>query len=338
VGWTARKAVHESRLLRPSPYPRWLGRWPAVIGILGFAWLELVYIDKDDPSTLAWLSVGYAVVQLAGMGRYGIETWSSRSDAFAVYFNLFSRLSPLHWYRDRLEVRPPLAGLTRLEPLPGTVALLAAMIGSTSFDGLEQGSLWINSVAPELQTFFFSNFGLEEKARVFGQGPGEKAALELGGTVGLLAMVLIVAAIYRLGIWGMHSVDRRTPTGVLAGRFVHTLVPIALAYVVAHYFSLLVYEGQAIAYLASDPLGDGSNIFGTADSQVDFGVLTPNSIWYVQVGTLIIGHVAGLALAHDRALVLYRRPRDAIRSQYWMLVVMVGFTSLGLWLLSAAAR
>lgn len=335
VSWTTRRVAPQSRLLRANAYPRWLGRWPAVVGILGFAWLELIYVDKDAPSTLAWLSVGYAVVQFAGMGRYGIETWTSRGDAFAVYFNLFSRLSPLRWYRDRLELRPPLAGVTRLEPLPGTIPLLAAMIGSTSFDGLEQGSLWINSIAPELQTFFF-NLGLEEKARVFGQGTGEKAAVELAGTVGLLAMVMVVGAIYRLGIWGMHSVDRRTPTGVLAARFVHTLVPIALAYVVAHYFSLLVYDGQASAFLASDPLGDGSNIFGTADSQVDFGVLTPNSIWYVQVGALIVGHVAGLALAHDRALVLYRRPRDAIRSQYWMLIVMVGFTSLGLWLLSAA--
>lgn len=336
VGWTLRGVAPESRLLKRSAYPRWLGRWPAVVGLLGFAWLELVYVDKDNPRTLAWLSVGYAVVQFAGMARYGIETWTSRGDALAVYFNLFSRLSPLRWYRDRLELRPPLAGVTSLEPLPGTVALLAAMIGSTSFDGLEQGSLWINSIAPELQTFFFSNFGLAEKARVFGQGPGEKAAVELSGTVGLLAMVMIVGGIYRLGVLGMHSVDRRAATGVLAGRFVHTLVPIALAYVVAHYFSLLVYEGQAIGYLASDPLGNGSNIFGTADSQVDFGVLTPNSIWYVQVGALILGHVAGLALAHDRALVLYRRPRDAIRSQYWMLVVMVGFTSLGLWLLSSA--
>lgn len=336
VSWTVRNLAPDSRVLEPSAYPRWLGRWPAVVGILGFAWLELIYVDKDTPSTLAWLSVGYAVVQFAGMGRYGIETWTSRGDAFAVYFNLFSRLSPLRWYRDRLELRSPLAGVTSLEPLPGTIPLLAATIGSTSFDGLEQGSLWINSIAPELQTFFFSNFGLEERARVFGQGPGEKAAVELSGTVGLLAMVMIVGAIYRLGIWGMHSVDRRTLAGVLATRFVHTLVPIALAYVVAHYFSLLVYEGQATAFLASDPLGNGSNIFGTADSQVDFGILTPNSIWYVQVGALILGHVAGLALAHDRALVLYRRPRDAIRSQYWMLIVMVGFTSLGLWLLSAA--
>jgi hypothetical protein len=227
--------------------------------------------------------------------------------------------------RDRLELRPPLAGVTNLEQLPGTVPLLAAMIGSTSFDGLEQGSLWINSISPELQSFF-SNLGL-----------GLTAATELSSTVGLLAMVAIIGSFYRLGIRGMHSVDPSTPTGVLAARFVHTLVPIALAYVVAHYFSLLVYQSQTIWYLASDPLGNGSNIFGTAGGQINFGVLTPNSIWYVQVGALLLGHISGLALAHDRALVLYKDPQAAIRSQYWMLVVMVGFTSLGLWLLSAAS-
>jgi hypothetical protein len=323
VAWTATRTGRGAAPYVPRPYPPWLGRWPAVAGIIGFAWLELIYVEHDKPSTLAWLAVAYAVVQLVGMGRYGIETWTSRGDAFAVYFNLFSRLSPLHWSRGLLELRPPLAGVTSLEQLPGTVPLLAAMIGSTSFDGLEQGSLWINSIFPELESFF--------------SGLGPTAATELSGTVGLLAMVAIIGGFYRLGIAGMHSIDPSTPRGVLAARFVHTLVPIALAYVVAHYWSLLVYQSQATAYLVSDPLGNGSNIFGTAGGQIDFGVLTPNSIWYVQVGALLLGHVAGLALAHDRALVLYRRTADAVRSQYWMLVVMVGFTSLGLWLLSAAS-
>jgi hypothetical protein len=325
VAWVTGKLARGDRPYKPRPYPQWLGRWPAVIGILGFAWLELIYVEHDRPSTLAWLALGYAVVQWIGMALYGIETWTSRGEAFAVYFNLFSRLSPLHWWRDRLELRPPLAGVTNLERLPGTIPLLAAMIGSTSFDGLEQGSLWINSIEPELQAFF-SNLG-----------PGLTAATELSGTVGLLAMVAIIGGFYRLGISGMHSIDPSTPTDVLAARFVHTLVPIALAYVVAHYFSLLVYQSQAIWYLASDPLGNGSDIFGTAGGQIDFGVLTPNSIWYVQVGALLLGHISGLALAHDRALVLYKDARHAIRSQYWMLVVMVGFTSLGLWLLSAAS-
>ncbi|HEY2142283.1 MAG TPA: fenitrothion hydrolase [Solirubrobacteraceae bacterium] len=325
VAWTAAKATKGAVSYKPRAYPRWLGRWPAVVGILGFAWLELIYVEHDNPSTLAWLALAYAAIQFAGMGLYGIQTWTSRGDAFAVYFNLFSRLSPLHWREDRLEIRPPLAGVTSLEQFPGTVPLLAAIIGSTSFDGLEQGSLWINSIEPELQSLI-SNTGV-----------GLAAASELAGTVGLLAMVAIIGGFYRLGIRGMHSIDPRTPDRVLAARFVHTLVPIALAYVVAHYWSLLVYQSQAIWYLASDPLGHGSNLFGTAGGQIDFSALTPNSIWYVQVGALLLGHAAGLTLAHDRALVLYKQATDAIRSQYWMLVVMVGFTSLGLWLLSAAS-
>jgi hypothetical protein len=151
-------------------------------------------------------------------------------------------------------------------------------------------------------------------------------------------MVLIVGLLYRLGIAGMHTVGERRSTKELSAAFAHTLVPIALAYVVAHYFSLLAYQGQAVAALASDPLGDGSDVLGTASATIDYTWVDANGIWYVQVAALVLGHIAGLTLAHDRALALYRRTRDATRSQYWMLAVMVAFTSLGLWLLSAAAQ
>jgi hypothetical protein len=117
--------------------------------------------------------------------------------------------------------------------------------------------------------------------------------------------------------------------------FAHTLVPIGFAYVLAHYFSLLIWQGQAIGYLASDPLGNGANYFGTSAYQIDYHVISYAAIWYVQVAALIAGHVGGLALAHDRALSLYPNQEQAIRSQYWMLAVMVAFTSFGLWLLSA---
>lgn len=113
-------------------------------------------------------------------------------------------------------------------------------------------------------------------------------------------------------------------------------MPIALAYIVAHYFSMLAYQGQALVPLASDPLGHGDDLFGTADASIDYTWISSTGIWYVQVAALLAGHIAGLALAHDRALATYRKVRDATRSQYWMLAVMVAFTSLGLWLLSAA--
>jgi hypothetical protein len=107
-------------------------------------------------------------------------------------------------------------------------------------------------------------------------------------------------------------------------------------YVLAHYFSLLAYNGQAIAFLSSDPLGKGWDLFSTAGGKIDYGILGATAIWYVQVGVLVAGHVCSLALSHDRALVLYGRAKTATSSQYWMLTVMVAFTTLGLFLLSQA--
>jgi hypothetical protein len=150
-------------------------------------------------------------------------------------------------------------------------------------------------------------------------------------------MVGLIGGLYLLGAAGMHDVDRRHSTHELVDRFAHTLLPIALAYVVAHYFSLLAYQGQAMDYLVSDPLGRGDDFFGTASAGIDYTWITTTGIWYVQVAALVLGHVAGLTLAHDRALATYEEPRAATRSQYWMLAVMVAFTSLGLWLLSATA-
>jgi hypothetical protein len=327
VSWVAGR-VTGGRLPEPMAYPEWLGRWPAMAGILAFAWVELVYINRDDPSLLAALALLYAATQLIGMSVFGIEAWTRRADAFAVYFNLFSKLAPLHWRDRTLHTRLPLSGAPHLDPVPGTVALLCTMIGTTSFDGFSQGALWTGTggIAPTLQQRFI-NLGLTQET-----------ALEVTFTLGLVFMVCFVGAIYRAGIAGMGSIGGRHESGELARRFAHSLIPIAFAYVVAHYFSLLAYQGQAMASLVSDPLGDGSDFFGTAAATIDYNVITATGIWYVQVAALVLGHAAGLTLAHDRALTVYRRVRDATRSQYWMLAIMVGFTSLGLWLLSASAQ
>ena len=141
--------------------------------------------------------------------------------------------------------------------------------------------------------------------------------------------------IYELGIRGVQSVSRRYTRAELSRSFAHTLVPIGFAYVLAHYFSLLIWQGQAIGYLASDPLGNGANLFGTSSYQIDYTIISFAAIWYVQVTALVAGHVGGLTLAHDRALTMYQSAQEAVRSQYWMLTVMVAFTSFGLWLLSA---
>jgi hypothetical protein len=307
----------------PLRYPQRLGVWPAIAGIVGFAWLELVYVERDRPSTLAALSLGYFLVMLAGMGLFGVDEWSERADGFGVYFGLLARLSALVRGRDGIVyLRRLLSGVTSLAVGPGMVTLICAVIGTTTFDGFSNGGIWRNN-EPSLQSVF-ADLG-------FSATPAQ----ELAYSAGLVLCIALVVAVYRVGIIGVHSVSDRYDIDTLTSSFAHTLVPIGFAYVVAHYFSLLLWQSQAIVYLISDPLGNGSNLFGTSGYQIDYHVISYAGIWYVQVAALVSGHVAGLALAHDRALVLYKDPEEAVRSQYWMLAVMVAFTSFGLWLLSA---
>ncbi len=307
----------------PLRYPRRLGLWPAAAGIVGFAWLELVYVERDSPSVLASLSLAYFALMLLGMALFGIDEWSERGDGLGVYFGLLSRISALVRKSDHaVYLRRPLSGLPGLPVGPGTVAFICTLIGTTTFDGFSNGGIWRNN-EPSLQSVF-SDLGLHATP-----------ALELTGSVGLVLCILLIAAVYRIGIIGVRSVSDRYDSHTLIDAFAHTLVPIGFAYVLAHYFSLFLWNGQAIIYLASDPLGNGANLFGTSGYQIDYHVISYAGIWYVQVAALLSGHVAGLMLAHDRALVLYSDQEEAVRSQYWMLAVMVAFTSFGLWLLSS---
>ena len=308
-----------------APIPHRLGRWPAAATLLCFAWLELVYPSKDDPRLLAILLLAYGAVQLAGMAAFGVEAWSERADGFGVYFGLIARLSPLSWRNRELRLRMPLSGLGDLELWPGTAAVLFVLIGSTSFDGFSNGEVWYQ-LAPSLQ------------ADLGHLGVSAIGAFEVVGTIGLLFCVAFVAGLYNLGIYGMRSALRDVAVEdhrALSRTFLHTLVPIAFGYMLAHYFSLLVLDGQAIGYLVSDPLGRGSDLFGTSNFLINYNLISFAAIWYVQIAAIVAGHVSGLILSHERGLVEFKSPEAAVRSQYWMLAIMVGFTCLALWILSA---
>jgi hypothetical protein len=321
TGWTVRRVLR--RAPRHAAYPEALGRWPGAFVLLAFTWIELVSGWGNAPKTLVSAAVGYTVITLAGQAVFGVDTWSRRAEGFAVYYNLFSRLSIWERRGRTLGVRPPLAGEPKLDRPPGTVAFVLVMIGTVTFDGLSQGPAW-RALQGHLVDGFTS------------LGVSADSAPQWASTVGLLVTVALVASFYRLGISGMRSIGGKLDERELRSAFVHTLVPIAAVYVAAHYFSFLIFEGQAIFYLASDPFGQGWDLFGTASRGIDYGLLSLSAVWYFQVAFVVCGHVAGLTLAHDRALVLYGQARQAVRSQYWMLAVMVGFTSLALWLLAQA--
>ena len=323
TGWLALRFARDA-LPEPLPYPERLGHWPAVAGLVGFAICELCWAAAKDPAPLAILMLVYFAVQLVGMSLYGVEPWTRRGDAFGVWFGMVARLAPFARRADgRLVLRPPVVGATALVPLAGTTALLLVAIGSTAFDAGKEGSLF-NDLLGSLQDAFT------------GLGLSEGLGLELAFVVGLALAIAAVALIWSLGVLGMPRRDLRMSRVELGRRFAHTLIPIAAAYLVAHYFSLLAYNGQALWSLASDPLGDGSDLFGGAGAGIDYSIISATAIVYVQLGALVLGHVAALVLAHDRALTVYGNPRAATASQIVMLVVMVVFTLAGMTLLSEA--
>jgi hypothetical protein len=308
-------------------YPEKLGRWPAAIGLLAVVWLEVVYGAGGiglDPHAAAVAALVYSAYTLAMMAAFGVEEWCERGEVFSVYFGMFGRLGIFGTRDGRLERRPPLAAATGWATIPGSVAVVLASIATTSFDGAAEGAL--KDPITNLAEWFAD------------QGLGLTASIRITETIFMLLCFALVTLVYMLGVRGMRTVPGAPSFATLRSGFAHTLVPIALAYLVAHYFSLFVFQEQAqFGYLLSDPLGTGTtDLFGTADSGIDFTVLSANAIWYVQVATLVVGHAIGLMLAHDRALVYWPDYRKATASQYWMLAVMVAFTCFGLYLLSVA--
>jgi hypothetical protein len=317
----------------PLAYPERLGRWPAVAAIFLFVWLELVWGAGGfqtiglTPETVAVATLVYSAYTFVGMALFGTDKWLDRGEGFSVYFGMFASLAALEVREGKLGVRRMFSAATRWAVVPGSVALVLLTIGATTFDGASEGTL-----ASPIETVFgwFEDVGF-----------APLTAFRITNSFFLLISIGFVAALFWAGIYGMHTVRERgrggLPTAKLGSLFAHAFIPIALAYLVAHYFSLVIFQEQAqFTFLLSDPLGDGSDIFGTADQGIDYGVLSANAIWYTQVGALVVGHVVALVLGHDRALKVYGDTKVAARSQYWMLALMVGFTSLGLYLLSQA--
>ncbi|MBK5109773.1 MAG: fenitrothion hydrolase [Thermoleophilia bacterium] len=311
-------------------YPERLGRWPAAVGLVAFVWLELIYGQGSDvavgitPDAVARAAIFYSVYTLAMTAVFGRETWFRNGETFTVYFGMFGSLGKLAFRDGELGSRRFLSGSTEWVAGAGSVAVVIASIGTTTFDGAQEGVF---------------KGGIERLIEWAGDaGLGLTASVRFAGTTFMLISIALVALVYLLGIRGMSTVPGAPDRRRLWRGFGHALIPIAFAYLIAHYFSLFIFQEQAqFTYLLSDPLGTGTtDLFGTAGSGIDYGVISSDQIWYIQVGVLVAGHVAGLMLAHDRAIAYWKDYRLAARSQYWMLAMMVAFTCFGLFLLSVS--
>jgi hypothetical protein len=254
------------------------------------------------------------------MAVYGRDPWTRRGECFAVAFELLSRIAPFAVHEGRVVVRWPFTGLAGSERVRGTLVFVAVMLGSTSFDGFSRTTVWQDLVGDVRADLADQSQRVVDLATTF---------LNIAGLTWFVGAVVLT--------YGVAAALARRLVGAprsLVPDFVLPLVPIAFAYLVAHYFSLFLIQGQFVFTLISDPFGRGWDLLGTVDFAPNLAIVSPETVWYAQVVALTVGHVAGLAIAHDRAVALFEGRGDALRSQYPMLALMILYTVGGLWLLS----
>lgn len=291
------------------------GVFPATAAFVAFTWLELVYPESADPRTLGIATLIYTVYLLAWSWRQGTDRAMGSADFLTVYQRLLSAIAPIG--RDpegRLRRRGWLRALPVLPAWRGLPLFVIAMIGTVTYDGMSATPWWERVTA---------SLGVSRDAMWF-------ETLALLGVVGVLWLLYLGACAWAAHIAG----DADSGAMAVAVSFAHTLVPIALAYAFAHYFTLVIFEGQLAIAAVSDPLGLGWNLFGTVDYRPNFTWISPTTVWWIQLLAIVGGHVAGVVLAHDRSLAVFP-PERAVRSQYAMLGLMVALTTLGLTILAA---
>jgi len=307
------------------PYPEALGVWPAVGLLLAVAWTELVFPSPAVPANIAWLALGYSLLTWGGMALFGSETWVERGEVFAVFFSLFARLAPTEpTVRERpgiggLAVRPFAAGLLANTPASASmVAFVLLVLSSVLYDGLLTTPEW----AKAEQQFVGLLWGLGELAPVVVR------------SIGLIAFWTVFLSAYLAVSAIMSAAARHRSPRDIARSFALTLVPIAVAYHLAHYLTYLLTQGQYVVPLASDPFGYGWDLLGTAGYRVNIALVGARFAWYAAVTSIVVGHIIAVYLADVRAHQIFGSRRAALRSQVPLTALMVAYTFVSLSILS----
>ncbi|WP_280232904.1 hypothetical protein [Nocardia cyriacigeorgica] len=296
-------------------YPESWGYRPAAVGLFSFVWLELASSEPGSVLAVTIWFTGYLLVGTAGLIVFG-TVWAERGDPLEVYSSLLARLSPLARGRDRTPVlRWPLNNLAGTPALLGSVAVAATLLGSTAFDSFSMFTSWRDLLV-----------------EVGGDSTLITTLLRTAGLLGFLAVVGGVFILATRATGGMTR-EQRSPLPI---QLAHSLTPIVAGYIIAHYLSFLVEKGQATLILCADPLQRGWNIAGLADLEVHYILSNhPSVLATIKVLAVLVGHILGVAAAHDRCLRLLPA-RHRLTGQLALMLTMVGFTFTGLYLLFEA--
>jgi len=309
----------------PWRLPAWLGCWPALVLFFAFAWFELVDPAPDDPARLATAAGLYWLLSFLAMLSFGYRPWSRQGEFLTLFFTMVARFGVVERTGRRLELCLPGAKLFGAAPLAasGTAFILLAL-SSVSFDGLSKTFFWLG------------RFGVNPL-----DYPGRTALMGIGA-FGLVLTFLLLAGAFLAAVWlGQRLAGDGIPFGRAAGLLVWSIVPIALAYHVAHYLTALLVDGQYALVALSDPFARGWNLIGTAHLHVSAGIVAgAHSAWWLwnaQAGAIVAGHVLAVLVAHGLAARLHGGARATVLSQVPLTFLMVAYTVFGLWLLSTPA-
>jgi hypothetical protein len=308
----------------PLTYPGWLGRWPAVALFLAFAWFELIDPAPDDPERLAVAVSVYAGVTLAGMLLFGERAWLERAEAFAVFFRFIALLAPLQADRQRrLHMTPPGTALARTEPLSLDATLFVLLtLATVSFDGLSKTFWWLGLGGINPLEF-----------------PGRTAVMGRN-SLGLVSTWAALASAYALAVWlGGRLAGSRLPAPSLLGGFVLSILPISIAYHIAHYLPAFLVNAQYALAALGDPFSKGWNLLGLAERPVHTSFLSDYHsvavLWFAEAAIVVLGHILAVLVAHAQAVERFGGGRAAPASQLPLALLMIGYTAFGLWLLAA---
>lgn len=316
-----RSAGRPSGLSLGWRWPAGVGVWPAVALLLLWSWLEVVYPIAAVPFRLGCAALAWSAITLVGMLCFGRESWQRHADVFAIYFDTLGRMAPLGAAprTGGIALRVPGAALignhadSPAAPA-GSAGFVIAMLSTVLFDGLHGGQAWqlleslLRQTLPHMQDIngYFS------------------------GTVGLIGVWLIFFAAYRLTCGATAALTREATGARIARRFAPTLVPIAVAYNIAHNFSSLLIQGQNAIPLLSDPFGLRWNLFGTAGMHANIGLVDARLTWHVAIGAIVIGHAIAVWLAHRVALRAAASPRQAALASLPLTLLMIVYTAISL--------
>lgn len=313
------------RLLGVRPVlrlPSRLGHSGAILTFLAFVAILLADPAPSDPARLAGYVLGYWFFTYMVLLTFG-PRWMYRGEGFSVLMRSYARLSLFGRAGRRSAIG--LTGwraLRRGRPPLGIALFMLLMLGSGSFDGLNETFWWLARIGVNPLEF-----------------PGRSAVI-LQNVAGLLianaALVAVFALCVRAGLW---LIGARMGLREAFCLFAPSILPIALGYHIAHYLTSFLVDGQYALAALNDPLARGDDLLGLGTFYVTTGFFntqdTVRVIWLTQAGAVVIGHVLAVMMAHAIALRSFGGTRRAAISQAPLAVFMVLYTLFGLWLLAS---